>query len=115
MLGLEALQRFDDVVHPSGPRVVERAAAERGEAGGEDHAGIGRIRVPDDAFVEAIGECVKQRQHKAVGEVGVGGAGDGGFLRFALLPCVDALAGLLAEVAAIDQLLAEKEEEIMQV
>src|SRR5205814_84628 len=83
------LQRLD---------VVQRSAAERGEAGAEDEAGVDEIRVGDHAIGERGLRFSQIRLDQALDQrlvVGVGLA----FYRLAILVAVDALAGLLAEVA----------------
>src|SRR3954471_19711271 len=78
--------------------VVQRSAAEGGEAGAEDEAGVDEIRVGDHAVGERRSRFSQIRLDQAVDQrlvVGVRLA----FHRLAVLVAVDALAGLLAEVA----------------
>ena len=54
-VAVNAAQLFeprDDRIDAARARVCERAAAERREAGAEDHAGIDEIRILDDAFAQ---------------------------------------------------------------
>src|SRR5919106_722409 len=78
--------------------IVQRAAAERCEAGAEDEARVHEIRVGDDALGEHRFGLSQIRLDQGVDErlvVGVGLAFD----RLAVDIAVDALAGFLAEVA----------------
>src|SRR5438874_8613390 len=72
--------------------IVQRPAAERREAGAEDEAGIGEIRVGDDAFLYGalrFREIRRDQLFDQLGPVWVGPA----LHRAALFPAVDALSG----------------------
>src|SRR5258708_31087327 len=81
--------------------VVQRPAAERREARAEDEACIDEIGLRHDALVEhplRLGEVGTNQLLDELGAVGIGRA----FLRLAIHPAVDALAGLLAEAPRLD-------------
>ena len=50
-------------------RVLQRAAAERGEAGAEDHAGIEQVGIGDDALAQAGDALIDQREDQPVGQI----------------------------------------------
>src|SRR3954463_8494956 len=80
---------------------MERAAAEGGEAGAEDEAGVDEIRVGDDPFLQhALGfiEIGREELLAASGPVCV----RRGLHRLAVLPAVDSLAAFLAKLARVD-------------
>src|SRR3546814_7401786 len=101
VLRLQRLQALQHGVDASLADVLDRAAAERGEAGAEDHARIEQVGIFDHAVVQRGDGLVEQRQHQPVLEV------PGhlvvlrhlGLLRLALGPGVPALAVLLAALA----------------
>src|SRR4051812_3795045 len=81
--------------------VMQRAAAERREAGAEDEAGVDEIGVGDESFLQHALGFLQVRLDQLVYEllpISVGLAFD----RFAVLPRVDALSALLAELAGVD-------------
>src|SRR4051812_2959110 len=81
--------------------IMQWAAAERGEAGAEDKAGIRQLRVGDDAFVDRALRFRQVGIDQLADELGPPGIGLA-LHRPAVLPAVDALAGLLAELAHAD-------------
>src|SRR5688572_18098343 len=77
--------------------IVKRAAAERGEAGAEDEAGIDEVGIGHDAFCEYGFRLAQVGLDQRVDHglvIGVGLPLD----RLVVHPAVDALAALLAEV-----------------
>src|SRR5574341_446103 len=87
-----------------GPQVIQRSAGERREAGAEDEPGVREIGVGHDPFVDRLLRLGEVGLHHARDERLV----DGGRLaldRLALLPAVETLAGLLPELAGLEQLL----------
>ena len=79
-------------------RIVQRPAAERREAGAEDQAGVDQVGVGDDALGEHRLGLVQVGLDQRVDQllvIGIGLPLD----RLAVHVAVDALAGLLAEVA----------------
>ena len=83
--------------------MLDRAAAERGEAGAEDHAGIEQVAVGDHAVVQAGDGLVEQRQDQAVFQVvrRLVVLRHLRLHRLAVLPPVQALAVLLAALAGL--------------
>src|SRR4051812_7504703 len=82
-------------------QIMQRTAAEGGEAGAEDEAGVDQIGIGDDAFLQHALRFAQVRLDQLLDELGsvrVRLALD----RFAVLPPVDALAALLAELAGVD-------------
>src|SRR4051812_14386746 len=87
-------------------QVMKRSAAEGGEAGAEDEAGVDEIRVGDDAFLQHALGFLEIRLDQLVDElrtVCVRLALHG----LAVLPAVNALARLLAELAGVDLVLQD--------
>src|SRR3954466_10301499 len=81
--------------------VVERPAAEWREPGAEDEPGVDEIRLGHDALVEhalRLGEIRTDQLLDELGAIRIGRA----FLRLAIHPRVDALAGLLAQPSRFD-------------
>src|SRR5689334_5085489 len=77
--------------------VVQRAAAERREAGAEDEARVDELGVRDDAFLQHLLRFFQVRRDQLLDElrpVRVGLA----LLRAAADPLVDAFAGFLAQL-----------------
>ena len=84
-------------------QVVQRPAAERREAGAEDQARVGQVGVGDDALLDRL-----LRPRADTGSISAStsswSTGSGCALhRLAVLPPVEALAGLLAELAATSE------------
>src|SRR3546814_1289169 len=69
VLRLQRLQALQHGVDASLADVLDRAAAERGEAGAEDHARIEQVGIFDHAVVQRGDGLVEQRQHQPVLEV----------------------------------------------
>ncbi len=65
----QARERVAHVGDAARARIVHRAAAERREAGGEDHRAIDDVFVGDDAFAQAGHADVEHRQDQPVGRV----------------------------------------------
>ena len=87
-------------------QVMERSAAEGGEAGAEDEPGVDEIRIGDDAFLQHAFGFLEIRLDQLLDELGtvrVRLALNG----LAVLPAVNALAGLLAELAGVDLVLQD--------
>src|SRR5256885_6362881 len=86
--------------------IVQRSAPERGEAGAEDQAGVGEVGVGDDAFLDRalrLGEIRRDQALDQLVPIGVALA----FHRLAFLPAIDALAGLLSELAGVHLVLQD--------
>src|SRR5262245_1264163 len=76
---------------------VQRAAPERGKAGAEDQASVDQVGVRDDSFLVhglSLGEVRGDQRLRSLRGDWVGRALD----RLAVLPAVDSLPGLLAEL-----------------
>src|SRR5882672_11798211 len=80
-------------------QIVELPAAERGEAGAEDEAGVGEVGVGDDALDDRSLRLLEVGGDQGVDQALVVRPGLA-LGRLAVLPAVDALAGLLAELAS---------------
>src|SRR4029450_9147505 len=65
----EALELGAHVGHAAPARIVQRPAAERGEAGGEDHGAVDRILVRHDAFAQTADADVEHRQDEGIGHL----------------------------------------------
>jgi len=94
-----------DLVRALAADVLDGAAAEGGEAGAEDHAGIEQVGVRHHALVQAGHRLVEHGQDHALGDV-FGRRVIGvhlGLDRLAVLPDVEALAVLLAALARLQQ------------
>ena len=87
------------------PPIVKRAAAERRKARAEDHAGIDMIGARHHAIGESAIGLIQHRLDQGAAktlELGLVVA-DLLALRLPLFPDIEALAGLLAELALLDQ------------
>src|ERR1700722_13847003 len=62
----EAVEGFDDLFDYDAVGVTQRAAAEGGEAGAEDHGEVDIVSRGDDFFVEAAGRFVDDRIEEAL-------------------------------------------------
>ena len=71
----ELLKPCDDGADAAGARVVERAAAEGGEAGAEQHRGVDEVGAFNDALAQAGDALVDHDEDQAIDEIGrlVGG------------------------------------------
>src|SRR6185437_5632908 len=84
-------------------RVMQRAAAKGRKAGAEDDAGIDEVRVLDDALAQTCHALIDQRQNQPVGQLR-GGRRVVHFAHdLAVLPGIEALAALAAEMALLHQ------------
>ena len=81
-------------------RVVERAAAKGRKAGAEHHASIEQVGIGHHLLAQAGRAFVDQREDQAIGEIGRAAASLRRAHRLAVLPGVEALTALAAELAA---------------
>src|SRR5438477_7371664 len=82
-------------------QIVQRPAAERREAGAEDQPGVDQIGLADDAFLEhalRFGQVRGDQLLHQVGSIRVGLT----LHRSCVLPAINPLAGLLAELSRLD-------------
>ena len=103
MAGLQRLELAQQYIGAGAADVLDRATAERGETGAEDHSGIEQVGIGDHAVVQAGHRLVEQWQHQAVFQV-VRGLVVGRHVRLdrlAFLPLVQALAVLLAALVRL--------------
>src|SRR5262245_65571134 len=98
----EAFELGADVSDAARARVVHGPAAERREAGGEDHGAVERILVRHHALAQTGDADVEHRENEAVRHLRRG-LGDLALLhRLAAPPFVEAPAALAAEVTHLD-------------
>src|SRR6516162_7981983 len=93
-----------DVGHAVLSRIVQRPAAERREAGREYHGAVDGVFVCHDALAQAGDADVEHRQDETVGHLPGWRRSVGVAERLAVLPLIEALAGLAAELALGDLL-----------
>src|SRR5262245_65231125 len=87
---------------PARPRVVHGPAAERREAGGEDHGSVARILIRHDALAQTGDADVEHGENEAVRHLRRGLGRLALLHRFAAPPLVEAPAALAAEVTHLD-------------
>src|SRR5439155_26068726 len=58
-----------DVSRAARSRVVHGPAAERGKTGGEDHGGVDRILIRDDAFAQAGDGDIEHGENETIGHL----------------------------------------------
>src|SRR6266404_3684401 len=59
-------QGRDHILHPAGPCVIQRAAAERRVAGAKDHRAVDHVGIVDDALAQAGDADIRDRQDQPV-------------------------------------------------
>src|SRR6266404_94743 len=114
----QRVQGRDHVVHPAGPRVIQRAAAERRVTSAKDHSAIDHVGIVDNALAQAGDADIRDRQDQPVDHfvrrlrcVWQTGA----LVGLAALPDVKTLAGLAAELAFCDFLAQPRRRRRQQV
>src|SRR5262245_18821334 len=98
----ELPERLPDVGHAARLGVMHGSAAERRKAGGEDHRAVDGVLVRHHALAQARHADVENRQDEPVGHLRRGRGRLAVLHRLAVLPLVEALAGLAAELAGPD-------------
>src|SRR5262249_11284310 len=78
-------------------QIIQRAAAKRGEARAEDQPGVGEVRVRDDALGDDRARFAQIRRHELGAQIRRDVSG-GAFLRLAVLPLIEAVSALPAEI-----------------
>ena len=106
---LKAMKLLPDFISTPVACVLQRATAERGEAGSEDDAGVKQIRVGHHALVQARYGLIHHREYQPVSNI----FGNGKVWisrlfvrldRFAILPGINTPSGLSPESLLLDHL-----------